>query len=352
MMHKGLARLILYLGLTVAILFLPTGLFGGPYNEAGILSTDPGIVGWAAGHRNLIRGPMDIGDPGLGNVSFGSAGNATGPADCDYLDVVSLGDGGSITMTFNPPITNGPGADFAIFENGFPSGGYLFAELAFVEVSTDGNTFVRFPSVSRTADPIEGYDILDPSNVRNLAGKHPGGNIDPCQGTPFDLNDLAAKPSVTSGQVDLDRIRYVRVVDVIGDGTTFDDAAQAHPVYDPYPTALSQGGFDLQAIAVLHQLDGAEGDGDENADGEGDGSGCYIATAAYGSPFATKIDLLRSFRDTCLVNSPFGRKMVDFYYRNAEPWATWIAKHDTLRAFVRMLLAPVIGLVWLLLGMP
>ena len=157
---------------------------------------------------------------------------------------------------------------------------------------------------------------------------------------------------MVSEQVDLDRIRYVRVVDVIGDGTTFDDAAQAHPVYDPYPTALSQGGFDLQAIAVLSQLDGEDSGVDENADHEADDGGCYIATAAYGSPFATKIDLLRSFRDTYLVKSPLGRKMVDFYYRNAEPWATWIAKHDTLRAFVRMLLAPVIGLVWLLLGMP
>jgi hypothetical protein len=338
--------------LAAAILFLPAGLLGGPYNEMGIQSTDPDIVGWAKGYRNLIRGPMDIGDPGSGNVSFGSAGKATGPADCDYLDVVSIGDGGEITMTFNPPITNGPGADFAVFENGFPSGGYLFAELAFVEVSTDGNTFARFPCVSLTPDPIEGYDILDPSDVRNLAGKHPGGNMDPCLGTPFDLNVLAGEPSVVGGQVDIDRIRYVRVVDVIGDGTTFDDATPVHPVYDPYPTALSQGGFDLQAIAVLHELDDADNGGDENADGEGDGSGCYIATAAYGSPFATKIDLLRSFRDTYLVKSPVGRKMVEFYYRNAEPWATWIAKHDTLRAFVRIMLAPVIGMVWLLLGMP
>ena len=62
--------------------------------------------------------------------------------------------------------------------------------------------------------------------------------------------------------------------------------------------------------------------------------------------------MARSFRDAYLMNSPLGRKLVDFYYGHAEPWAAWIAKHESLRAFLRMLLAPVIGLVWLLLGMP
>jgi hypothetical protein len=296
--------------------------------------------------------------------------------------VVSLGDAGEITMTFSPPITNGPGTDFAVFENGFPSGGYLFAELAFVEVSTNGSTFARFPSVSLTPDPIEGYDVLDPTDVHNLAGKHPGGNIFPCQGTPFDLSALAGDPLVTGGHVNLGQINYVRVVDVIGDGTTYDDANPAHKVYDPYPTALAQGGFDLQAIAVLNELEctdndedgySIEGGGcgavdcndgdasihpgasedpgppDRNCNGSDD---CFIATAAFGTPVAKKIDLLRSFRDDHLMKTPMGRRAVDFYYRNAEPWARWIARHDTLRTISRALLAPVLGFVWLLLGMP
>jgi hypothetical protein len=337
MMRKGPECVILRLALAATFLSLPAGLVAGPYNEPGIPHDSSSIVSWATGYSSLDRGPMDIRQPGLGDASYGSPSNALGEADCDYTKVISLGDGGEITMIFSPQITNGSGADFAVFENGFPSGGYLFAELAFVEVSTNGSDFVRFPSVSLTPDPIEGYDILDPSDVLDLAGKHPGGNIYPCQGTPFDLEDLAGEPLVVSGQVDIDSIRYVRVVDVIGDGSTFDGETPANPVYDPYPTALSQGGFDLQAIAVLNQLPSEE---------------CFVATAAFGSPLANQIDLLRSFRDTCLVKSPLGRKMVDFYYCNAEPWATWIAKHDTLRAFVRLLLAPVVGLVWLLLGMP
>ena len=46
--------------------------------------------------------------------------------------VISLGDGGSVTLYFNPPIVNGPGFDFAVFENAFNDS---FLELAHVEIS-------------------------------------------------------------------------------------------------------------------------------------------------------------------------------------------------------------------------
>jgi hypothetical protein len=335
MMRKRFDGVVSHLGLLAAFVFLPAVLFAGPYDETGIENTD--LNAWATGYTNLVRGPVNIAKPELGDVTFGSPGNAVGAPECNHLDVISLGDGGQITMTFDPPITNGSEEDFVVFENGFPSGGYLYAELAFVEVSTDGQTFVRFPSVSLTPSPIIGDNVLDPTDVYNLAGKHPGGNIYPCQGTPFDLSELAVDPLVTGGQVDLDRIVFVRVVDVIGNGSTFDEDSPPNPVYDPYPTEWPQGGFDLQAIGVIHQLEA---------------QGCFVATAAYGSPFAAKIDLLRAFRDTYLMKTSLGRKGVDFYYRNAEPWAAWIAKHESLRALTRTLLAPVIGLIWLLLGMP
>ncbi len=335
MTHGRPGGVVWSVALIAALFSLPASLSAGPYTEAGIESTDPDILGWAGGYRGLIRGPVNIEDPEAIDATFGSPENAVGEVQCNHLDVVSLGDGGEITMTFDPPITDGPGADFAVFENGFPSGGLLYAELAYVEVSTNGNAFVTFPSVSLTPSEIIGDNVLDPTDVHNLAGKHPGGNIYPCQGTPFDLADLAGDPLVASGHVDLSQIRYVRVVDVIGNGSTEDD--QGHAIYDPFPTEWAQCGFDLQGIAVMHQAEV---------------QGCFIATAAYGSPFAAKIDLLRSFRDAWLMKSSFGRKAVHFYYRNAPPWADWIAKHESLRAFTRMLLAPVVGLVWLLLGMP
>ncbi|MFN6048554.1 MAG: T9SS C-terminal target domain-containing protein, partial [Bacteroidota bacterium] len=62
---------------------------------------------------------------------MGTAAGAEGPAASN--GVVSLGDGGIATLTFDPPITNGDGFDFAVFENTFLD---TFLELAFVEVST------------------------------------------------------------------------------------------------------------------------------------------------------------------------------------------------------------------------
>jgi|YNPNPStandDraft_1061719.scaffolds.fasta_scaffold06340_2 hypothetical protein len=309
----------------------------GPYTESGIENTSSSIVDWASGYVDLVRGPMDIRNPGGGNASYGSPDNVVGPASCSYADVVSLGDGGRITMTFDPPITNGPGADFAVFENSFYSGSSgLFAELAFVEVSSDGVQFARFPSVSLTPQPVDTYGTLDPTNVYNLAGKHPGANITPCQGTPFDLAELASHPLVTSGKVNLEQIRYVRIVDVVGNGSTYDSAVPAHPVYDPFPTAFSQGGFDLQAVAVLHAYQG---------------TGCFIATAAYGSAWDGKVQVLRTFRDRWLVKSSLGRKVVEAYYRCSPPLAHWIARHENARVFARFFLAPLVGLAWLVLSL-
>ena len=106
------------------------------------------------------------------------------------MDVVSLGDGGIATLSFNFPIYNGEGADFAVFENGIKSQSppyKYFLELAFVEVSTDGVKFVRFPSVSltQTDTQIDTYDQLDPTQIYNLAGKYESN-----YGTAFDLEDL------------------------------------------------------------------------------------------------------------------------------------------------------------------
>ena len=64
-----------------------------------------------------------------------------GAAQGDVVDVVSLGDGGEAVLYFNPPIKNGSGADFAIFENGFQD---HYMEFGFVEVSSNGLDFFDF----------------------------------------------------------------------------------------------------------------------------------------------------------------------------------------------------------------
>ena len=134
-----------------------------------------------------------------------------------------------------------------MFENGFFTVDGLFTELAFVEVSSNGADFARFDSVSLTPAQPGSFGTLDPTGVSNLAGKQPIH-----LGTGFDLAQLATDPLVTAQILDLEEVRYVRVVDVIGNGSTFDAQDPEHAVFDPYPTAFASGGFDLQGIGVLH----------------------------------------------------------------------------------------------------
>jgi hypothetical protein len=88
---------------------------------------------------------------------------------------------------------------------------------------------------------------------------------------------------------------------------------------------------------------GAWGDGEEvRFDDIGVSvEGCFIATAAYGTPLAEEIDALRQFRDQYLMTNPAGRLVVSLYYAGSPPLAHLISKHEGLRAVIRMALEPI-----------
>ncbi len=205
-----------------------------------IASTDPAILCWADGWTNYVPGTNV-------DLQWQTPSNATGAA-AGYLGglgatngIVSLGDSGTLTLTFPAPITDGPGADFAVFENAFAD---TFLELAFVEVSSDGATFVRFPNHCLETNWIDTYTETNASDATaygGLAGKTTQG-----YGTPFDLRVLAGTPGV-----DVRRVTQVRIVDIPGDGSEID--SYGNPIYDPMPT-WGSGGFDLDAVGVLHPL--------------------------------------------------------------------------------------------------
>jgi hypothetical protein len=70
-------------------------------------------------------------------------------------------------------------------------------------------------------------------------------------------------------------------------------------------------------------------------DSRGQSSGCFIATAAYGTPTAADLDVLREFRDEVLLESSIGRVAVWLYYRLSPPIAAWIARRERRRRLVR-----------------
>jgi hypothetical protein len=77
---------------------------------------------------------------------------------------------------------------------------------------------------------------------------------------------------------------------------------------------------------------------------EPSGGYCFIATAAYGTPAAEQIDVLREFRDVVLMESTMGSQFVTLYYQLSPPVADFIARSDLLRTLVRELLVDPI--VW------
>ena len=147
-----------------------------------------------------------------------------GGQNAGSLDVVSLGEGGSVVLSFTDnAIVDGPGPDFLVFENAFgfgPNPEDVFAEVGTVAVSDDGVTWVDFPCAA------------DEPPWGQCAGWHPvfanpdDNAIDPTDpatagGDVFDLADVG-----------LEQARYVRITDR-------PDLADV---------------FDLDAVAIAHGL--------------------------------------------------------------------------------------------------
>lgn len=142
-------------------------------------------------------------------------------------DVLSLGEGGSITVEFvDNEVVDGNGPDFIVFENPFLAApgddpDFGFFELAKVEVSFDSETWTEFP--------------YDTGSRKGCAGHHPvlanaeKNEIDPTDpkvagGDAFDLKEIGVKV-----------VRFVRITDVQSFGG--DEGA---------------AGFDLDAVAAVH----------------------------------------------------------------------------------------------------
>ena len=206
-------------------------------SEAGGLSPDrfvTGVVSFsptectgfgASAMPGIVEGP-----PVGGGTSHGST------------DVVSLGSGGGIVVSFDPnTIVDGPGVDFIVFENPFWVGGSssdVYAEPGEVSVSNDGVTWATFPCIP-TVDPGSplGTGVAPPYG--QCAGWHvvysaPGNGISPVDpatagGDAFDLADVG-----------LSSARYVRIVD---------KTQEACPEAGEKP---DNNGFDLDAVSIVN----------------------------------------------------------------------------------------------------
>lgn len=77
---------------------------------------------------------------------------------------------------------------------------------------------------------------------------------------------------------------------------------------------------------------------------ESGASGCFIATAAFGTPLAEEVRVLSVFRDTYLLKSHLGRIFVNTYYTLSPPIAEKLKKSSSLCALVRKLIRALINI--------
>ena len=226
-------------------LLLPTLLLGATAADAQSLFATQ-VVAYAPGAGGGIFVPTNA----LGGPTGQGFGNGS-------LDVASLGAGGSLTLGFDVLISDGPGSDFTVFENALVAGGEVFAEVAFVEVSSDAVHFARMPS--SYAGPVGGFGGFTApfGTYAGLTGglpvlanvtTNPISPFDPVVsgGEAFDLAALAGDPAVVAGLVDLGAIRYVRIVDSLH-GVDVDSNGAV--VWD---NAGPTGSADVDAVAVIH----------------------------------------------------------------------------------------------------
>ena len=225
-----------------ACLLLATSAFAGEH-ATSVVQFVPGVNA-----NPQFPSTLALGGPQGGGLNNGA------------LDVVVLGTGGSITLGFDVVIQDGPGADFIASENGFSfaAPNEIFAEVAFVEVSSDGVVFARLPS--RYAGPPNALPPFGTSAMgtfAGLVGGMPGiANVltnsippeDPVRagGEAFDLAPLAAHPLVLTGQLDLQAVKYVRIVDV-PEGQVSD--SYGNLIYDH---GGANGSADIDAVTVIN----------------------------------------------------------------------------------------------------
>ena len=155
---------------------------------------------------------------------------------------------------------------------------------------------------------------------------------------------LAASTALTSGSGNLCEIEFhIRPTATPGDRTlnlawVKLSGQHGEDISWKSPVTKSSGTFTIEASGA--------------GDGDGGGGACFIATAAYGTPYASQIEPLRTFRDRYLLTNAIGTAIVKAYYGYSPALANAIARNAASRSIVRLLLAPAVAIARVALAAP
>jgi PKD repeat protein len=279
--------------------------------------------------------------------------DTTGIADNTYLIRAVAEDGqnytsSSITVTVNNQSTS-PDSQ----ENTTASGEYLkqakIVSLQNEEIRLYDGTTVKMPTQAVSSDDTLSVTIADSTQLAH--------RLTTSDANFTDMNSYR-DVSLKSGSSLLDKEVTVRMPykdddnDGVVDGTTI--KVETLNIYT-YDTAIEEWTKLFDCIVhpdekfvegnTVHFSEFGLGGIDSvtgGSSGDPSSSGCFIATACYGSYMAPEVMVLRHFRDTHLLTNGPGRAFVRFYYRHSPPIANYIRDKKVLKLLVRCALKPLV----------
>jgi len=292
-----------------------------------------------------------------------SGGGCLGNGKCNLL----LDQDYTITATFNPDGDSDGISD--VVENGGPSGG---------DGNSDGSLDSLQPNVATFQSITGSYVTLISETGTSLtdvvATVNPSRTDAPTECTyPQGFFGFKVK-GVTPGAATTVTVILHRKDETISiyykyGPTPDNDADHWYSFFPQGETGAVISQELTQTEILLYFRDGQRGDDDLLANGEiidlgaptkltggggvggGGDSGCFIATAVFGSPIEKRVKVLRDFRDRFLLTNTVGDIFVRIYYTYSPPMAEFIAKHEILRTTVRWGLLPLVGVTWVILNL-
>lgn len=235
---------------------------------------------------------------------------------------------------------------------------------------TEGSSIGPIPEPRILCGPEEFYDDAE-SNADDPMDSSPVDGSSANAGLDIVLNETGGKASISSASLSFGTIEVgafsTQILSVRNSGTglLYGQASVSPPFYIVSGGSYSLQPDETQSVRVSFEPDsggtysgtvifscggGSVAVKGVSKGGSGNGSngkGCFIATAAFGSPLEEHVGLLRRFRDRVLMHLGPGRWAVHQYYRLSPPAALKISEHETLKRFTRWALLPLVGMAWL-----
>ena len=328
--------------------------------KIGVKSNQPGTEGFAScvvtfTNENLFDASVDL--LPIGNYTAGTAGNygltlyQNSTYNQTFADAVfSSADSayacnltGSYTLTLNPVLTLNQNIQYTFFVVIKTSDAISFGDKFYATSGTvvaGGIGYIPTPEAERTTHHITCVPPLDAPTELDAV---PGINVVTLYWVD---NSLVENGFQIQRKIDTqDDIWYSTIGWVYGSDKsygTYDDTFSDTTLDYGYTYTYRVRAYKYYDYYTLYSKYSNKATAKPYSFGAGGGTGCFIATAAFGTPLAEEVIVLKKFRDNVLLKTVSGKEFVRFYYAFSPPIADFIRNKSLLKTIVREYLEPLI----------